>query len=283
MLIYGTPHFIAPERLRGRRGDFRTDIFEIGTLWYAALTGEVLPDPRNADPVSVAQRLDLPPTLRAVLLGALEIRPRRHHSAASMLNAIEKALEDIRGRRQRARRLGAFAPLLSLLAFPAWLAIQPATTEPTCPPLAPSPTAALAIVAPVTPASEPQAAGPVAPASGPAASAGPAAEPQAAPVAPASDPEPTAPAPEPRVRAEKPGSAPAGAKPVDTVLTSAPRFDLRSALAKCKPHPTARIEITINPGEPVQIDGDRATGELGRCVEDVLTAHPPQRAETIKL
>lgn len=266
MLIYGTPHFIAPERLRGSPGDFRADIFSIGALWYSALTGEALPDPRLTDPVSVAQRLEMPPALHAVLLGALEIRNRRHHSAASMLSAIERVLGGLRSRRQRRRRLWASAPLLSLLALPICLMNRPAPAEPACP-LALSPAsadrAAASVAAPVEPAPE-------------LPGARPAAE------APASDPEPPIPAAGPVVTAEAPAPAPATVgrgRPVPAV----PRFDLRRALAKCKPHSTARIEIAIRPGEPVQIDGDRATGELGRCVEDVLTAHPPLRAETIKL
>ncbi|PCC73233.1 Protein kinase domain-containing protein [Nannocystis exedens] len=279
MLIYGTPHFIAPERLRGSRGDFRSDIFEVGALWYTALTGAALPDPLGADPVSVAQRLDLPPILHAVLLGALEIHTRRHHSAASMLGTIQKALEDIRGRRQRMRRLKTFAPLLSLLAIPVWFA---ARNEPTCqaPPAIPKPASqgaeapsvieARSIVGPIGI----EASGIVAPAGvkalGIEAPSGVEPEPIPLPT-----PEPTSVwlAGEP-VQTEPPRR--------ERAVSNSP-FNLRRALAKCKPHPTARIEITISPGERVQIDGERPTGELGRCVEDVLTAHPPHQAETIKL
>ncbi|WP_434424222.1 hypothetical protein [Nannocystis pusilla] len=93
----------------------------IGALWYTALTGETLPDPRSADPVSAAQRLDLPPALHAVLLGALEMHIRRHHSAASMLGTIRKALAVLDDRRQREWRgrvqLKSTVLLLSLLAF----------------------------------------------------------------------------------------------------------------------------------------------------------------------
>ena len=267
MVIYGTPHFIAPERLRGSPGDFRTDVFSIGALWYTALTGEALPDPRNADPVSVAQRLDLPPALRAVLLGALEVRPRRHHSAASMLGAIGKALENLRGRRQRLRRLGTFVPLLSLLAVPSWLAQRPTSAEPACPPdPAPSPASVerstSASTVPAKPASEPQGATLTA--------------------APVPGPETPVPAAGSLAPVQEPVPASAGAHSASSSPT-APRFNLRRALAKCKPHPSARIEIEIRPGESVKIDGDRATGELGRCVEGVLAAHPPHRTETIKL
>jgi serine/threonine protein kinase len=246
MLIYGTPHFIAPERLRGSPGDFRADIFSIGALWYSSLTGEALPDPRLTDPVSVAQRLEIPPALHAVLLGALEIRNRRHHSAASMLSAIERVLGDLRSRRQR-RRLWASAPLLSLLALPICLMNQSAPAEPACPP-ALSPASADRTTANV-----------------------------AAPVQPAPEPAPLA---EQVLLVDAPALAPTTTGPVGPAPL---RFDLRRALAKCKPHSTARIEIAIRPGEPVQIDGDRATGELGRCVEKVLLAHPPQRTENFKL
>jgi serine/threonine protein kinase len=40
MLIYGTPDFIAPERLRGSRGDFRSDIFELGAPWLWSVVSE---------------------------------------------------------------------------------------------------------------------------------------------------------------------------------------------------------------------------------------------------
>ena len=263
MVIYGTPHFIAPERLRGSPGDFRTDVFSMGALWFTALTGEALPDPRNADPVGVAQRLKIPPALSAVLLGALEIRPRRHHSATSMLGAIEQALKDLRGRRRR-RRLWAFAPLLGLLPFSIWLAHQPAPADEACLPAA-SPESvehatAASVVSPVKPASDPQGAAPA--------------------VVPVADLEPPARAAGPLAPAQEPLPASTTRGPAGL---PAQRFDLRRTLAKCKPHRTARIEITIRPGERALIDGDRAAGELGRCVEDVLTAHPPQQAEMIKL
>lgn len=258
-IIYGTSNFIAPERLRGSPGDFRADIFSMGALWYSMLTGDALADPRNADPVAIAQRLELPPALRAVLLGALEIRVRRHHSAASMAGAIHKALADVHARRQRTRRLGRFAPLLSLLAFPAWFATRSEPVEPIC---VDPPTIAAVPEARELAASTPDSARlAVAATTIPDPSVVVAEEPPASPELPATLHDPGRP----------------------TVPAPPPRFNLRRALAKCKPHPTARMEVTINPGERVLIDGDSPTGELGRCVEDVLTAHPPQRAETIKL
>ena len=60
-----------------------------------------------------------------------------------------------------------------------------------------------------------------------------------------------------------------------------PRFDLRAALAKCKPHPTTRLEVKYEPAGLIKINDDPPQGEMGRCVADVLQHHPPRRAVTL--
>jgi len=62
-----------------------------------------------------------------------------------------------------------------------------------------------------------------------------------------------------------------------------PPFKLRPALARCKTHPTARLEVEYVPGRAIKINGARPLGGVGHCVEDVLERHPPQRAMTIRL
>jgi len=61
-----------------------------------------------------------------------------------------------------------------------------------------------------------------------------------------------------------------------------PPFKLRPALARCKTHPTARLEVEYIPGRAIKINGARPLGGVGHCVEDVLERHPPQRAMTIR-
>ena len=48
MMIWGSEGYVAPERFRGRPGDYRADIFSIGALWATMLSGEAMPDPRDA-------------------------------------------------------------------------------------------------------------------------------------------------------------------------------------------------------------------------------------------
>lgn len=100
-IIYGSEGFIAPERLHGRPGDYRADVFSVGALWCSMLTGMAPPEPMDADPCSALDKVPLPPRLRAVLRGALDVRDRRHHSAASMAEALRAAMKDIAARQQR--------------------------------------------------------------------------------------------------------------------------------------------------------------------------------------
>jgi serine/threonine protein kinase len=58
MIIYGSEGFIAPERLHGRPGDYRADVFSVGALWYAMLTAS---PPLRRWPTSPRRWLTSPP------------------------------------------------------------------------------------------------------------------------------------------------------------------------------------------------------------------------------
>jgi serine/threonine protein kinase len=145
----GTPDYMAPEQVSGRRGDARTDIYALGTLLYEMLTAEL---PYAADSVynmmkaktgedprpPRAYRPDLDPHLEEIILHAIERVPRnRYGSASEMLRDLEEpsrvALTG-RAERLRPRSLAAqkfrgvmwtvlfFGSLIGVLAFLIWLA-----------------------------------------------------------------------------------------------------------------------------------------------------------------
>ncbi len=246
-IIYGSEGFIAPERLHGRPGDYRADVFSVGALWYAMLTGTTLPDPTDAEPCSALVKMPLPPRLRAVLRGALDVRDRRHHSAASMAEALRAAMHAIAVRQQQKQRARWLAPAFGVLLLPTWSAVRSVPPTITCPPTAAPAIAAPPVAAPIV------------------------AEPSMLQAEVPIEPEPEAKVEEDPIPTASDNKRPA----------PRPRFDLRAALAKCKPHPTTRLTVKYDPTGPLQINDDPPQGEMGRCVEDVLQRHPPRRAVTL--
>ncbi len=91
----GTPHYMAPEMLRGR-ADLRADIYSLGVILYESLTGRVPFDADSSGGI-VYREDDTPPEfpagfpaeLREAVLGCLWIDPeQRFDSVAELLEAM---------------------------------------------------------------------------------------------------------------------------------------------------------------------------------------------------
>jgi len=90
--VIGTIHYIAPERLRGRPFDGRSDIFATGVMLYLMLTGEL---PFTGEDMTVLQKLvnephpplktylaNYPPALDAIIDRALAKDPEQRYATA---------------------------------------------------------------------------------------------------------------------------------------------------------------------------------------------------------
>jgi predicted Ser/Thr protein kinase len=84
--ILGTPHYMAPEQVRGKNVDARTDIYALGALAYHLVTGRPPFSGDNAIAIGFAHlseaptpprqlRKDCPPNLEAAILAALAKSP----------------------------------------------------------------------------------------------------------------------------------------------------------------------------------------------------------------
>ena len=97
----GTPDYMAPEQIRGHRGDARTDVYALGTMLYEMLTGHLPYASPNSAALLRSKLVEHPKppsdhvpgfdgALEAILLRALELAPRdRYASAAEMLKDLE--------------------------------------------------------------------------------------------------------------------------------------------------------------------------------------------------
>jgi serine/threonine-protein kinase len=126
----GTPDYMAPEQVGGRRGDARTDVYSVGMLLFEMITGNLPFSAANPHALMRAKTNDDPktpsyfvpnidPALEALIMRALARDPReRFETAAELLEALRDpkaaAARDPEAARARKRRIG-----LRRFAFPA--------------------------------------------------------------------------------------------------------------------------------------------------------------------
>ena len=98
----GTPDYMAPEQVKGRRGDHRTDIYSLGAILYEMTTGSTLFQGESpyvvmnarvtGDPVAPRKlNENLTPVIQEIILHALERDPEKRYVSAE---EMRKELDD---------------------------------------------------------------------------------------------------------------------------------------------------------------------------------------------
>ncbi len=93
----GTPDYISPEQVRGKRGDARSDIYALGVMLYEMLTGKVPFTGPNAFVIMNDRLLNNPvppreidpeisPQLQEIIYRALEREPKNRYTSAREFN-----------------------------------------------------------------------------------------------------------------------------------------------------------------------------------------------------
>ena len=103
--MLGTPHYMAPEQIRGKDVEFRTDVYAMGVMLYEMATARLpfdghtmmalLSKHLTEEPVSPAERrpdLSIHPTLSALIMRCLEKSPRDRPSS---MDELEDLLQQI--------------------------------------------------------------------------------------------------------------------------------------------------------------------------------------------
>jgi serine/threonine-protein kinase len=117
--LAGTPHYVAPERIRGAQAAPPSDIYGLGILFYELLTGKVpwdgtvdqiLHGHLNLQPTSPSQLIEggLDPAMENLVLRALAKTPdERHKDMAAFLYELQTVMDMLGYGRPGRRKRGA--------------------------------------------------------------------------------------------------------------------------------------------------------------------------------
>jgi serine/threonine-protein kinase len=117
----GTPDYMAPEQVKGKRGDERTDIYALGAILYEMTTGQTPFEGENAyaimnarltgDPIAPRKvNPQLTPAVEEIILHAMERNPADRYSTAA---AMKEELDDY----EKVELIGRFKHLQKPLAW----------------------------------------------------------------------------------------------------------------------------------------------------------------------
>src|SRR5580698_565012 len=92
--VMGTPDYISPEQIQGKRGDARSDIYALGAMLYEMVTGQppfrgenaflIMNDRLLNHPVPPREiEPEIPPALQEIIYRALERDPRQRYRSAN--------------------------------------------------------------------------------------------------------------------------------------------------------------------------------------------------------
>ncbi len=98
---FGTPDYMAPEQIQGKRGDARTDVYALGIILYEMLTGTVpfrgdnalavMNQHLTANPIPPRKlQPSIPPAIEAIILKSIRRTPDvRYQSAGELLHDLK--------------------------------------------------------------------------------------------------------------------------------------------------------------------------------------------------
>ncbi len=102
--VIGTADYMAPEQAEGNQANARSDLYSLGSVMYALVTGKppfaaptlakVLSDLRHAEPISLSQRVpQIPPEFEGIVQHLLQKDPEKRMATALALANHLRAME----------------------------------------------------------------------------------------------------------------------------------------------------------------------------------------------